>query len=166
MTPEAIALVRSSVALIRPGPAALGPCFYDQLFALAPGARGLFPADLEEQAGKLVDMLGCIVAALDQPDELGRLFAAMGRRHVGYGAKEGHYDAVGAALLRALHQTLGPHWTPELGDAWAEVYGEMAEAMVAAARQDDGSPPDPAPDRGTGGLGPPDGPCPAGRMRA
>ncbi len=147
MSPESIALVRASVPLIRPGPAALGPCFYEQLFALAPEARGLFPADIGEQAGKLVDMLGCIVAALDQPDELERLFAAMGRRHVGYGAREGHYDAVGAALLRALRQTLGGHWTPRLGDAWAEVYGAMAEAMIAAAQTDEGAPADPATER-------------------
>lgn len=142
MTPDAIAQVRASLALIQPGFADLGSRFYQQLFALAPDTRALFPAALDAQAGKLVEMLASVVAALDQPDQLDRMFAAMGRRHVGYGASEAHYDAVGAALLRALAQTLGRHWTPPLADAWAEVYGEMAEAMIAAAQAPDGDAPD------------------------
>lgn len=133
MTPESIRRVRASLLLLEPDLSALGPCFYRHLFALAPEARTLFPREMDAQAGKLVDMIASIVALLDEPEQLGRVFAAMGRRHIGYGAREAHYDAVGAALLRAMRETLGVHWSPQLGDAWGEVYGEMAEAMIAAA---------------------------------
>lgn len=132
VTPAAIGCVRANLARLQPDLAALGTCFYDHLFALAPQARDLFPAQIPAQAGKLADMLACVVAALDQPDRLDDMLTRIGQRHVGYGASEADYDAVGAALLRALRDCLGPAWTPQLADAWGEVYGAMAEAMIAA----------------------------------
>lgn len=133
MTPEAIERVRASFQILQQDLGAAGALFYRHLFELAPQARGLFPPDLEMQADKLMAMLAAIVAGLDQPGRLEALFADMGRRHVGYGAREEHYDAVGAALLRSLHEALGAAWSPEVEDAWAQVYGEMAEAMIQGA---------------------------------
>ncbi|MBX3724572.1 MAG: hypothetical protein KF823_01465 [Xanthomonadales bacterium] len=144
MSPEDIERVRSSFAVLQGGSGDTAALFYRHLFDLAPQARPLFPEDMEAQGEKLMSMLAAIVSALDRPDELHALFADMGRRHVGYGAQESHYDAVGAALLRSLHDALGPAWSPGVEDAWAQVYGAMAEAMIEGASRTAGAP---APER-------------------
>ena len=46
-----------------------------------------------------------------------------------------HYTAVGASLLATLKEFLGPSWTPDLADTWAQAYGLVAKVMVAAAEQ-------------------------------
>lgn len=112
-----------------------GQRFYAVLFELRPDARALFPAELDLQAKKLMDMLGSIVRGLDAPDRLAAEFAELGRRHAGYGVVEEDYDDVGAALLKTLHEGLGNAFTPEVEAAWATVYGELAEAMIAAENE-------------------------------
>ena len=57
----------------------------------------------------------------------------LGRRHVGYGVADEHYDTVGAALLWTLEKGLGRAFTPEVKDAWATVYGVLATTMKNAA---------------------------------
>lgn len=140
MSPQEIALVRTSFAQLAPLSLETGRLFYRHLFALAPDTQALFPGDIDGQARKLMNMLDTIVDGLDRPEHLHAVFADMGRRHVGYGAREDHYDAVGAALLRTLHEGLGDGWTPQVEDAWAAIYGEMAETMMAAADRIDAIP--------------------------
>ncbi len=134
MTPEQIDRVRASFALIAPRADAVGQAFYATLFRLSPAARTLFPADITPQAHKLMDMLGTIVRGLDRPQQLQALFRDLGRRHVGYGVTEEQYDAVGAALLMALREALGDAFDEELECAWATVYADLAETMIASTR--------------------------------
>ncbi|HEY6941006.1 globin domain-containing protein [Dokdonella sp.] len=130
MHDDDIQRVRESYAALG-DPDELGRRFYATLFRLRPDTRRLFPVDLDAQVRKLVDMLASIVRGLDAPDRLAQEFAGLGRRHVGYGVREDDYDDVGAALLIALHEQFGEAFTPELEHAWAAVYGDLAEAMIA-----------------------------------
>jgi hemoglobin-like flavoprotein len=134
MTPEQIARVRTSFALIAPRAEAVGQVFYATLFRLNPTARALFAADIGPQVHKLMDMLGTIVRGLDRPQQLQLLFRDLGRRHVGYGVTEEQYDDVGAALLMALREALGADFGEDLEAAWATVYADLAETMIASAR--------------------------------
>ncbi len=134
MTPHQIALVRASFARIAPQTAVVGKAFYATLFNLNPEMRGLFPPQIENQARKLMEMLGAIVAGLDEPERLHAQFRDLGLRHQAYGATEDHYDDVGAALLQSLHAALGADFTTELETAWATVYADLAEHMIAAGR--------------------------------
>ena len=45
----------------------------------------------------------------------------LGRRHVGYGVTDAHYDTVGGALLWTLEQRLGPEFTPDVKAPWTTV---------------------------------------------
>ena len=57
----------------------------------------------------------------------------LGRRHVGYGVKDEHYDTVGQALLWTLATGLGDAFTPETEQAWTEAYTLLATVMKQAA---------------------------------
>ena len=59
----------------------------------------------------------------------------LGRDHRRFSVVTEHYTAVGASLLATLKKFLGPSWTPDLADTWAQAYGLVAKVMVAAAEQ-------------------------------
>jgi hemoglobin-like flavoprotein len=148
MLGEDIERVRDSYRRLQPVSDAVGRHFYETLFALAPGARALFATDIDTQSRKLMDMIDAVVRQLDQPEKWLAACRELGARHAEYGAREEHYDAVGTALLQSLRAALGEVFTPAVEAAWAQVYGEMAEIMIAAAEytdetQDASAPPTP-----------------------
>lgn len=107
--------------------------FYEHLFAIDAGAARLFSdTDMEAQRVKLAQMLEVLVNALDDPDRLVPVVAALGRRHTHYGVESRHFDSVGEALLLALGHTLGDAFTPGVRQAWSETYGLVASVMRRA----------------------------------
>lgn len=130
MNAEQKQLVRESFAEVVPIADAAARLFYGRLFELDPDARALFTNDMEEQGRKLMQMLKVAVNGLDRLDTLLPALKALGARHVDYGVKPEQYPTVGAALLWTLQQGLGDKFTPEVKDAWTEVYTLMANAML------------------------------------
>jgi|GEM_PF-1135260 len=123
MTEDEIRLVQATFAGIGDA-GAFGRRFYEHLFRARPDARELFPADLDAQVRKLVDMLESIVRQLRDEGRLAHEFAELGRRHAGYGVGEDDYDDVGAAPLTALREHFGDAFTASAEQAWGRVYGD------------------------------------------
>ena len=99
MTPEKIALVRDSWQHVLPIRDSAAKLFYGQLFELDPSLRSLFKGDMVEQGRKLMTMINMVVMRLDNLAPLLGAVEDLGRRHVGYGMTDAHYDTVGRALL-------------------------------------------------------------------
>lgn len=135
MTPEKIKLVQDSFQKVAPIAGAAADIFYSRLFEIAPEVRPLFPADMSDQKGKLMQMLGTAVNGLSNLDTIVPAVQDLGRRHVDYGVKDEQYDAVGSALLFTLEKGLGDAWTPDLADAWTETYTLLATTMKDAAAE-------------------------------
>ena len=134
-------LVQDSFAIITPIADDAAALFYQRLFELDPSLRHMFPEDMTGQRKKLMQMLTAAVKGLDRLDQLVPVLQDMGRRHVGYGVTDAHYETVGAALLWTLEQGLGPAFTQEVRDAWAEAYLVLATVMRrSAARTSAGLP--------------------------
>ncbi len=133
MNDHTIALVKQSFDLIEPIAPQAGALFYANLFEADPSLRRLFKGDMAAQAAKLMQMIALAVAKLDQPEVLMPALHSLGRRHAGYGVRDEHYDTVGAALLKTLYQGLGVAYTPEVEEAWIDVYGVLAAKMKEAA---------------------------------
>ncbi|UUX95163.1 globin family protein [Aquabacterium sp. J223] len=136
MTPQDIAHVQRTFALVAPQAPAVAALFYQRLFELDPSLRPLFSTDLTEQGRKLMAMLGAVVAGLNHLERLVPVAQDLARRHVGYGVQPAHYQTVGAALLDTLQQGLGDGFTPEVKAAWTTAYTTLAGVMVAAAHPD------------------------------
>jgi hemoglobin-like flavoprotein len=129
-------LVQDSWTRVEPIADTAATLFYGRLFAVDPTLRPLFPSsDLGEQKKKLMQTLTVAVRGLDRLDQLTPALEALGRRHVGYGVEDSHYDTVGEALLWTLDQGLGAAFTPEVREAWAETYDLVATVMQRAAAQ-------------------------------
>jgi len=135
LTSTQTALVQESFALIAPIGEDVAALFYARLFEIDPSLRQLFKEDMLPQRRKLAQMLTAAVKGLNRPDQLIPVVEDLGRRHVGYGVTDQHYDTVGAALLWSLRSVLGSAFTPDVEGAWATVYGLLATTMKTAGRE-------------------------------
>lgn len=133
MTPEQALLVKTSWEKVVPISETAAELFYGKLFELDPSLKDLFKGDMKEQGEKLMKMINTAVSGLDKLEAIVPAVQQLGVRHVAYGVKDQHYDTVGAALLWTLETGLGEAFTDEVKDAWATVYGVLADTMKAAA---------------------------------
>jgi len=132
MTPEQLALVRSSYADLGPGPTAMAEEFYRRLFTIDPSTRALFSYGPEVMAVKFIAELDAIVDAISRFDDFRARVADLGARHAGYGVQTRHYEAVGEALIGALAAHLADAWDARLETAWRRAYNLVAEVMMGA----------------------------------
>ena len=131
MTKEQIALVKKTWSIFRDiDPVLIGDVFYSKLFLDMPHLKNLFHTSKEEQSKKLVEMLTVIIGRLDNLEELTEEIKQLAIRHVQYGVKEHHYNAIGTALLWTLQQGLGRDWNEEVKDAWATCFQILSTAMI------------------------------------
>jgi hemoglobin-like flavoprotein len=133
MTPHQIDLVRRSFALVAPVAPQAAAAFYDNLFKADPRIAALFKGNMGEQGARLMQMIGGAVSLLDQHEKLMPVLERLGERHAGYGVQAGHYDTVGAALLRTLADALGEAFDEDTCEAWCDMYGIVSRTMQAAA---------------------------------
>lgn len=125
--------MRRSFACAAADPQAFTRDFYDRLFALAPAARPLFPADLGGQHEKMAQTLGIVVGFLDDPLALGDQLRRLGARHLAYGAQPLHYAMVGEALLYTLEHRSDGGLDDAARSAWKRLYGWLAAEMLQGA---------------------------------
>lgn len=136
MSPDQKALVQETWRQVEPIADTAARLFYGRLFAIDSSTRPLFAGvAMEKQRQKLLQALTVVVASLDRIEELVPTIRDLGRRHVGYGVTDAHYDSVGEALMWTLEQGLGDAFTPEVKDAWIAVYTLLASVMKDAAAE-------------------------------
>lgn len=136
MTPDQKRLVRETWDQVTPIADSAAKLFYDRLFETDPSVRRLFrDTDMAAQRDKLVATLASVVQNLDYLEILVPTIEDLGRRHVGYGVTDAHYDSVGAALLWTLEQGLCVAWTPDVEAAWTAAYGTVSGIMRRAAAE-------------------------------
>lgn len=128
MKSEHIKAVQQSWALLEPVGDQAAELFYTNLFARNPGMRALFTEDLAVQGPELMRMVDSAVTKLGRPDELVPILQALGHRH--HRVTSAHFDAYGEALLSTLAQGLGTAFTPEVGEAWRRVFGDLRGVML------------------------------------
>jgi nitric oxide dioxygenase len=135
MTPEQLSLISETVGIVVADADRFSTRFYERLFELAPATRKLFPGDLTEQRGKLVDELAFLAgAATDLPAFIDRA-RHLGARHQTYGVRPGDYDIVRTALLDSLALVVGAQWTADSSHAWQALYRLIAETMLEGAAE-------------------------------
>jgi nitric oxide dioxygenase len=132
--------VQNSFEKVKPIADTAADLFYGRLFELDPSLRPYFKGDLSEQKNKLMTALAFVVAGLDRLETILPAVQSLGKRHVGYGVQDAHYETVGATLLWTLAQGLGEQFTPDVKTAWTEAYALLAGVMQEAAHQVEHSP--------------------------
>ena len=131
---EQIKLIQGSFRLVMPRAEELAGLFYQRLFELDPTLRPLFKIPLIEQERKFIDMLCIVVYGLEHETQLLPALHRLGQRHVAYLVKPQYYKTVGVALLAALEQTLDAAYTPEIAQAWLNIYTFLADTMQSSLK--------------------------------
>jgi nitric oxide dioxygenase len=124
-------LIAATIVPVAAEPARFAGAFYARLFALAPGLRALFPADLSAQGLKLARTLVLIVSAHERIDTMTPMLRELGARHRGYGVKPMHYRLAGSVLLDALAEVNGDTFNDAARAAWSRLYAHVAREMQA-----------------------------------
>lgn len=70
------------------------------------------------------------VSNLDRLNLLGDAVTGISRRHVQVNVQPEQYPIVGKHLLGAIETVLGDTATPEILDAWAAAYNQLAQIMI------------------------------------
>lgn len=128
-----IDLVQHSFISVEPLSIVIGRTFYERLFEINPAMKALFRGDPEDHGEQFMHMIGTVVTGLDNFDALLPIVRELGARHKGYGVQMPHYAAVAEAFLWTLEQGLGEAFTPDVRNAWVNVYTVLAETMISAS---------------------------------
>ncbi len=133
MTPAQIAQIRESWNQIQPVAGNVAQLFYGKLLELDPTLKPMFANDMNERGEKLIKVMTIAVNSLDRMATIKPTVREIGKRHVGYGIKQHHYNTVAAAFLWTLEQALGARFTSEVRDAWIEMYNAISTTMKEGA---------------------------------
>ncbi|MFG3282977.1 globin domain-containing protein [Streptomyces sp. NPDC048111] len=137
LSEKSTATVRATLPAVGAAIGTITERFYGRLFDARPELlrdlfnRGNQAAGLQRQA-----LAGSIAAfatyLVDHPDDrpdvmLGRI----AHKHASLGVTAGQYEIVHQHLFAAIAEVLGEAVTPEVAEAWDEVYWLMANALIA-----------------------------------
>ncbi|MBX2844451.1 MAG: hypothetical protein KTR26_22000, partial [Flammeovirgaceae bacterium] len=87
MTEAEILLVQKSWTAIHTRSEIIGTKFYTKLFEVQPLFQPLFHRDGNEQAKKLMQLIGFAVTKIKPEIEKDQAVSAVGKRHIAYGVK-------------------------------------------------------------------------------
>ncbi|MFS2088460.1 globin domain-containing protein [Paenarthrobacter nicotinovorans] len=110
--------------------------FYNRLFTAHPGLLdGLFSRSNQRSGEQQKALAGSIAAfashLLTNPDSLPeKVLSRIAHKHASLGITEDQYDVVYKHLFAAIAADLADVITPEIAEAWTEVYWLMADALI------------------------------------
>ncbi|KAJ8747632.1 hypothetical protein K2173_012808 [Erythroxylum novogranatense] len=154
-TEQQEALVVQSWNSMKKNAGELGLKFFLKIFEIAPSAKNLFrflrDSDVPlEQNPKLkphattVFVMTCESAV--QLRKSGKVTVKdstlkdLGATHFKYGVANEHFEVTKFALLETIKEAIPEMWSPEMKDAWAEAYDQLAAAIKAEMKPPSESP--------------------------
>ena len=107
--------------------------FYARMFQHNPELREVFNQG-HQRSGAQQQALAMAVAAyarhIDDPSVLTPVLERIANKHVSLGIRAEHYGIVGRHLLASIGEVLGEAATPQVIDAWAQAYGQLADVLI------------------------------------
>jgi nitric oxide dioxygenase len=133
MTNEQKELIKATVPVLKENGVLLTTHFYRRVFSFNPELKNTFNMG-NQQNGKQQTALAIAVLAyaenIDNPAVLLPVLERIGHKHTSLDIRPEHYDVIGRHLLASIGEVLGDAATPELIDAWAQAYGQLAGIMA------------------------------------
>jgi len=130
-----LAVIRATVPVLKTHGETITRHFYRKLFAEHPEVREFFNQAHQADGAQPRALAGAVLAYAANIDRLDALKDALPliiHKHAALGVLPEHYPVVGKCLLAAIAEVLGDAATPEVLDAWAAAYGQLAELLIAA----------------------------------
>lgn len=135
MTPEAIQQIRTSYTEVAARPRQLASRFYEELFAIAPNVRPLFPSDLTSLQGHFEAALALVIRNLDEVRALRDSLRQLGAQHVRWGTRPEDYVSAREALIAAVRANAA-EWNDALEQNWRAAITSIVVPMLEGAAVD------------------------------
>jgi nitric oxide dioxygenase len=137
LSEQAVPVVRATLPAVGGALDEITERFYGRLFAAHPELlRDLFnrgnQANGEQRKALAGSIAAFAVALLESPDSRpDTMLSRIAHKHASLGVTSGQYKIVHEHLFSAIVEVLGDAVTPEVAQAWDEVYWLMANALIA-----------------------------------
>ncbi|MBA1248834.1 MULTISPECIES: globin domain-containing protein [Pseudomonas] len=132
LSPDTIAIIKSTAPVIQEHGVAITTRMYERLF-VDPEIKALFDEAAHKSGEQPRRLAAAILAFAKNVDHLEAIQGAVDKicaRHVATHVKAEHYPAVANALLPAIKDVLGDAATDEILSAWGEAYWFLADIMI------------------------------------
>jgi len=130
---KTIEIVKSTAPVLEEHGEAITRAFYRLLFENHPELKDVFNM-INQQKGSQQKALATTVfkyaCHIDKPEMLGDTVNSIAQKHTSLSIPKEAYPIVGTNLLAGIKEVLGVAATPEIIDAWAEAYGDLAAIFV------------------------------------
>ncbi|WAR18461.1 CYGB2-like protein [Mya arenaria] len=100
--------------------------------------RGMSPEDLSQSnqlrshAMRVMGTVDKCLSCIYESDKVVKILKELGSRHVMYTAKVDYMDLIGPQFILAIQPVLDDEWTPELEQAWSDLFKLIAFIMKAS----------------------------------
>ncbi|KAK9244488.1 globin-like protein [Lipomyces tetrasporus] len=135
LTSDQVKIVKATVPVLATRGATVTAHFYSNLLRDNPELKNIFNTTNQTNGHQSRALAGAVYAYAAHIDELGALSPAVKRichKHASLYIRPGQYEIVGKYLLGAFQEVLGNAFTPEVRDAWAAAYWQLAKIMIDA----------------------------------
>ena len=133
LTQQQIDLVKGTVPVLAEHGVALTTHFYARMMKGNPELRQVFNQGHQRAGRQQASLAGAVLAYaqnIENPAVLIDAVKHIANKHASIGIRAEHYGIVGRHLLASIQEVLGDAATPELIDAWAAAYGQLADLMI------------------------------------
>lgn len=130
---KTIEIVKTTVPVLEEHGAMITKVFYRRLFKNHPELQNIFNMTHQKkgtQSRALANAIFQYACCMDRPEQLESIMEAIVQKHVGLSVLADMYPLVGKNLLDAIKEVLGDAATPEIMEAWAEAYGDLASVLI------------------------------------
>ena len=138
MTPDQIAVIKATVPVLVQHGNTITTVFYRNMLGAHPELNTVFNTPNQVNGHQPRALAGALYAYASHIDDLGALSSAVElicNKHASLYIKPDDYKIVGKYLLEAMGEVLGAALTPEIHDAWATAYWQLADIMIGREKQ-------------------------------
>jgi nitric oxide dioxygenase len=111
---------------------------YPLMFERYPQIKPLFNQAHQQNGGQPRALAGMILAYVQlrqSPQKARETLEIVVNKHVALNIQPDQYPIVGECLMAAIGEVLGDAVTPEVADAWSELYQELADLLIGLEKQ-------------------------------
>jgi len=132
---KTIAIVKSTAPVLEEHGEQITKVFYRRLFENNPELKDMFNMTNQKkgtQPKALANAIFKYACHIDKLELLGDAVASITEKHSSLSITPEMYPIVGKNLLDAIKEVLGDAATPDVIDAWAEAYGDLAVIFMSS----------------------------------
>lgn len=134
LTEEQVKIIKATVPVLEEHGTTVTAAFYRNLLGENPELNSVFNTTNQLNGHQQKALAGAVYAYAVHIDNLGVLAPAVEtivHKHASLHIQPEQYKIVGTYLLAAMKEVLGDALTPEIHDAWAAAYFQLADLLIA-----------------------------------